>query len=1168
MNVRTLFRGSLSGATSAATWRFAAAMWCLAAATVGAAPRTWIGGNNDWIDGGSTANWSPADEPDSDDEAIFNSSNAVNLGSDNVVNGLTMSGGIDLSTNGFDLTVNGLVQLSGVSTNLFVGGAGSDLSALNLSTGGGGGGIVELTGGTLQVLDPSLAAVGVLGINSGGALQGNGIVNLDGSLVTTTVLNNNGTLTALSRSSGILLPPPVGSLVINAGNANARIDLDGSGESGVVNVNRNQTLTINGTLSDAFNGTMNMFQSTTLNMANAWTLGAGGQIVVDNGLVGGIPGVPAGPSTIAGGTLTQTGGTISVLDTDGVLNLNSNFTMNGGSLINHGQVRFNGAATIAAGANFSLASPGAGFTVGPDASLVINQANFDLDGPNGGVTTITVEALGQLVVNSNDYDLDIGANGFDGVVNLNNGDATVQTADARFVMNGVLNMLSNIAGRVTVWSGQPIDIGNDLIGSAQLNVTGDRTSRFGSAVRFRSDAVVNVAGGATLDFNNTVTFEPVGVSSTGQFTGAGRMQFNGAVNVNEATTLNMVGGTVDLDGVDSTGDLISVNAALTINAATMESFGRTNVGGGVNVIHVDALSAGSTGSLTVNLDSPGGKWTINPQGTLSLSNTNSLATLLAGSDVAMNGSLNIVGQVGTAARIDIGGTVNILTAFPNGGLMLQGGSLANPNTSAGALINGPGALRASTGRALKGFGTINARVEFEGTAELIADGGTLNVTGVVADVATLRVNSGATLNLTNSMSTSVTNNGIEISGGTLQGSTITVASIAQGIRGTGTVTNPIVNNGALEAQGGTLLVNNFSNDWDGGTNAGQLRASGGGTLHIQDNATVGFGGTLIAVENSRVFSDGFGLNYSSGSSLLLTQGTYESTNSVDIAGTVVIGAGAPSTAKVALNSFLDIEPTATVTLNGNLRLESNNARIKAGATFGGTGAIVVPEGPNNLVLDPNANVNVLVDNAGTVYPGGFSGVGRVDLRDYQQRSTGRLFAEIEGTGLNQFDRLVVDGIAQLDGYLNVDIDGGFVPAVGNTFSIISATGGISGTFNQVDIQGFPLGLTVKVNYLPTIVQLEVVNTPLFSADFDKDGDVDATDLTIWRNAYHLNQLGDATGDNKSDGSDFLVWQRQFGSKPAVPIADATIAAVPEPTAAGLILAGAGLAVFGCGRRRA
>ena len=45
------------------------------------------------------------------------------------------------------------------------------------------------------------------------------------------------------------------------------------------------------------------------------------------------------------------------------------------------------------------------------------------------------------------------------------------------------------------------------------------------------------------------------------------------------------------------------------------------------------------------------------------------------------------------------------------------------------------------------------------------------------------------------------------------------------------------------------------------------------------------------------------------------------------------------------------------------------------------------------------------------------------------------------------------------------------------------------------------------------MQLEVVNKEFFAADFDDDGDVDLTDYAIWKGAFNLNQLGDATGDN-------------------------------------------------------
>lgn len=70
-------------------------------------------------------------------------------------------------------------------------------------------------------------------------------------------------------------------------------------------------------------------------------------------------------------------------------------------------------------------------------------------------------------------------------------------------------------------------------------------------------------------------------------------------------------------------------------------------------------------------------------------------------------------------------------------------------------------------------------------------------------------------------------------------------------------------------------------------------------------------------------------------------------------------------------------------------------------------------------------------------------------------------------------------------------------------------------------------------------------------DFDIDGDVDATDLSLWENAFGLSAGADADLDSDSDGVDFLIWQRGFddGVSPLV----APIFAVPEPNCLALAL---------------
>jgi hypothetical protein len=126
----------------------------------------------------------------------------------------------------------------------------------------------------------------------------------------------------------------------------------------------------------------------------------------------------------------------------------------------------------------------------------------------------------------------------------------------------------------------------------------------------------------------------------------------------------------------------------------------------------------------------------------------------------------------------------------------------------------------------------------------------------------------------------------------------------------------------------------------------------------------------------------------------------------------------------------------------------------------------------------------------------------------------------------------------------------FQPMLGQTFNIITGNT-VTGTFDTVDVENMPAGLAFHLNYLSNAVQLQVVNKPILSADFDEDGDVDATDYAIWKNAFHLNQLGDATGDNESTAQDYVLWRNQFGSVPGAGLG--SLSPVPEPSALLLFL---------------
>jgi len=81
-----------------------------------------------------------------------------------------------------------------------------------------------------------------------------------------------------------------------------------------------------------------------------------------------------------------------------------------------------------------------------------------------------------------------------------------------------------------------------------------------------------------------------------------------------------------------------------------------------------------------------------------------------------------------------------------------------------------------------------------------------------------------------------------------------------------------------------------------------------------------------------------------------------------------------------------------------------------------------------------------------------------------------------------------------------------------------------------------------------------------SGDFDRDGDVDADDLSIWEGGFgsfdSSHNEGDADFDGDIDGSDFLHSQRTYtGSLSSL---NSSLAAVPEPASLGLLLLAGGI----------
>ncbi len=178
-------------------------------------------------------------------------------------------------------------------------------------------------------------------------------------------------------------------------------------------------------------------------------------------------------------------------------------------------------------------------------------------------------------------------------------------------------------------------------------------------------------------------------------------------------------------------------------------------------------------------------------------------------------------------------------------------------------------------------------------------------------------------------------------------------------------------------------------------------------------------------------------------------------------------------------------------------------------------------------------------------------------------NNGVLRVAIADPGITEtdFDLVEVAGDAVLGGVLEVLLTGGFEPASGDTFEILTAAS-VSGEFDSYDLPTPSGGLNWYVNYGATSVEL--VST--YAADFNEDGVVDEADMAAWESGFGStavgHQGGDADADSLASGLDFLSWQRQFVGPVVKPLAAGF---VPEPTS--LMLTCLGLLAGGAWRRR-
>jgi len=257
------------------------------------------------------------------------------------------------------------------------------------------------------------------------------------------------------------------------------------------------------------------------------------------------------------------------------------------------------------------------------------------------------------------------------------------------------------------------------------------------------------------------------------------------------------------------------------------------------------------------------------------------------------------------------------------------------------------------------------------------------------------------------------------------------------------------------------------------------------------------------------------------------------------------------------------------TNNGTVDIVAGNLIFQQGMDNGENAVINLGDG----TLDPGDTLNLAIGdsligsgtlaanlvNAGTVSPG--ESPGSVTVQgDYTQESTGVLEIQLGGTTAGtQYDQLTVTGTASMAGTLNVSLIDGFIPQVGDSFTILpysTRSGGFS-TLNLPEGYRWGIdygysGLTLSVLEGGSISGTVTCNSPhtvfvdLWVDDYNSPPPQDSTNIACG-DSYSFTNLPDDTyyvgawidlnesGDGPPDPGEPYAW---YGDPPtAVTIID-------------------------------
>lgn len=778
-----------------------------------------------------------------------------------------------------------------------------------------------------------------------------------------------------------------------------------------------------------------------------WVNGSNGQLL--DGATGGV--IDAAHSLLGSSASDRIGSAVLALGNGNAVVSSSAWSDPVADLISSGSV------TWINGSTGRLADGATGGAISSTNSLLGTTSNAQVG--------VRVSALtnGNYLVASPNWNGNVGAltwaDGSTGLVGTISGsNSLLGTAGEYLASNGTTTLLSQ--GHYTVgssvWS---TNTGRVVLGLGTVAGTGtvdgslfSNTSDSGvnySMTPTMLTSILNAGTNLVLQANNDLTITSAIATDNPSGNGgaltlqAGRsILLNASISTdNGKLTLSANDASASSGNRDAGVANINVASGVAIDSGTgalAATIGSGVTGGTANVgafTNAGTLSVGSGSSISA---------VFNNTGVFNV--TNGTLSLLAGG--TNNGTFNLAGT----GSISLPNSGNGYPTFANaaGGVLninstTGGWSFVSDSGTQGGIVNNTGTININTG-----YTSWEAAFTNSGSGVLnIAAGNALSMQNGQTLQGNITLGAGSTLWVSERHGANASFNGTTISGsGTVQ--------VAAG-------SGPVADFTNVSAPAATLLVGNggTANVLAGTTTFASLNMTGGtlsgaGTLNVSTTLTQ-TGGTQSGSGSTVLGSTATGtLTAASLSRGLTNQGTLNLSQTtlsglLDNSGTL--------NATTGTNSV-----SGAFTQSGILDVASGASFVKSGG-FANTGTI---RGKGLIDVGSTGTLT----NTGTVRPGASPGTLTI-TGNYIQGPSGTLFMELGGTTQGvDYDWLDITGTASLGGTLQVDLFGSFVPVAGNAFGLISAAGGVSGTFSQTNT---PVGYSFTSVYGANFFNLDLLS---------------------------------------------------------------------------------------------